>query len=131
MSRPHWVTPPVEEGLPLWSAPAQQHSETSRRAAERQSPAKADGDRGRIYSLLVEQGPLTDEEIGRRLGIGQNTVRPRRVELVKAGVVVAIDNNGLTAACCRATRWGAAKGCPNSQAHGGADGVASSSGRHC
>ncbi len=40
--------------------------------------------------------------------MGLNTVRPRRGELVKAGQVVAVDENGRTKAGKRATRWGRA-----------------------
>jgi predicted ArsR family transcriptional regulator len=108
MSRPHWVTPPIEEDLPLFAAPAQKHSATSMAAAESQTAARAGGDRAAIFSLLESDGPLTDEAIGERLAIAANTVRPRRVELVRAGLVVAVDDNGLTRACRRATRWGVA-----------------------
>lgn len=88
--------------------PAQQHSPTSRAAADRQSAGKAGGDRASILALLEADGPLTDEAIGVRLAIPANTVRPRRVELVRAGLVVAVDDEGRTATGSRATRWGRA-----------------------
>lgn len=91
-----------------FEAPAQQHSATSQAAAASQTPAKAGTDRAAILELLTVAGPLTDEAIGERLAIGANTVRPRRVELVKAGLVRAIDDEGRTASGCRATRWGRA-----------------------
>ena len=86
-------------------APAQQHSPTSVEAAKSQTKTKKDGDRLRILQLLAEAGPLTDEEIGIRSGIGANTVRPRRVELVRDGLVQAV-GEGRTASGKRAVTWG-------------------------
>lgn len=97
-----------EPRVPIARPPAQQHSETSVAAAEQQTAGKAGGDRAAILALLEADGPLTDEAIGGRLGIPANTVRPRRVELVRAGLVVAIDNDGVTVTGSRATRWGRA-----------------------
>lgn len=88
-----------------FDAPAQPHSATSRAAAGRQTPEKRDTDRQRILDALERLGPLTDEQIGRATGIGANTVRPRRVELVRDGLVVAADQEGRTATGSRATRW--------------------------
>jgi len=88
--------------------PAQRHSTPSVEAAADQTPAKAGGDRLRILQVLERLGPLTDEEIATQTGMGLNTVRPRRGELVKAGRVVAVDALGRTRAGKRATRWGMA-----------------------
>ena len=88
------------------AAPAQPHSATSRAAAADQTPSKKDTDRQRILDALERLGPLTDEQIGKATGIGANTVRPRRVELVRDGLVVAVDQHGVTLAGWRATRWG-------------------------
>lgn len=90
--------------LPLF-APAQAHSATSRAAAARQTPAKAGTDRARILAAL-EAGPLTDEQIADTTGIEANTVRPRRGELVRDGLVVRVDDEGRTRTGSRATRWG-------------------------
>ena len=97
---------PDDSGLPLFAAPAQRHSAPSVQAAADQTPAKAGGDRLRILLVLERLGPLTDEEIATQTGMGLNTVRPRRGELVKAGRVLAVDENGRTRAGKRATRWG-------------------------
>ncbi len=96
-----------EPRSPIARPPAQLHSSTSVEAARRQSAGKADGDRSTILALLVSDGPLTDEAIGDRLQIPANTVRPRRVELVKLGLVRAVDEEGRTRTGSRATRWGA------------------------
>jgi len=44
--------------------------------------------RARVLAAIVESGHgLTDDEIGARLGISGNSVRPRRLELVDLGLV--------------------------------------------
>lgn len=68
--------------------PAQRHSPTSVAAAEAAKPLAAT-----YRAILLEhirsrgiQG-VTDEEAQIDLGMDQNTQRPRRVELVRAGLV--------------------------------------------
>jgi predicted ArsR family transcriptional regulator len=66
--------------------PYQAHSETSRDAA-----VSMRGKTARIRDLVldaIKERPSTDEELVARLQISQNTVRPRRVELVQRGLVV-------------------------------------------
>ncbi len=41
----------------------------------------------RVYALLCEDGPMTDEELTARIGSTSNKVSPRRLDLVKAGLV--------------------------------------------
>jgi transcription initiation factor IIE alpha subunit len=41
-----------------------------------------------VYDALCVHAPLTDEEIGELTGLNGNSVRPRRGELVSAGLVV-------------------------------------------
>lgn len=77
----------------------------SREAAASQTPAKRGGDKARILEVLAA-GPMTDEEIAAAAGLLDNTVRPRRGELVRDGLVVAVDELGRTRAGKRATRWG-------------------------
>lgn len=79
-------------------------------------PAKKSSDDGRLAALeekldrlfreVLAAGPLTDEEIAAAAGLLDNTVRPRRGELVRDGLVVAVDELGKTRAGKRATRWG-------------------------
>jgi hypothetical protein len=80
----------------------------SAEAAAKQTPEKKGGDRARVLELLTAAGPLTDEAIAERLGMEANTVRPRRGELVRAGLVQAVDEEGRTRTGSRATRWGVA-----------------------
>ena len=89
------------------SAPAQQHSPTSVAAADSQTKKKTEIDRDRILAALAKHGPMTDEQIVERTGLGANTARPRRVELVRAGLVVAV-GEGRTAGGNRAVTWGRA-----------------------
>lgn len=68
---------------------AQAHSETSKeaaRAAEAVSPTQ----RQLVHSLIALAGErgLTDEEIQTASDLNPSTERPRRVELVEAGLVV-------------------------------------------
>ena len=103
--------PPDDGSLPLFrqpAPPAQRHSATSVAAAQSQTASKTACDRLRILELIEQAGPLTDEEIGERAGIGANTVRPRRGELVREGLVVRVDDAGRTATGHRASRWGRA-----------------------
>lgn len=87
------------------AALAQQHSPTSVAAAASQSKKKTAIDRDRILAALAKHGPMTDEQIVERTGLGANTARPRRVELVRAGLVKAV-GEGRTAGGNRAVTWG-------------------------
>jgi len=83
--------------LPL---PYQAHSDTSHSAAESMR-ALAGRLRARVYACIVSHGAagLTDEEIQAELEMQGSTQRPRRVELVRAGLVV---DSGLRR---RTTAW--------------------------
>jgi len=89
------------------AAPAQAHSPTRVAAAASQTKKKTEIDRDRILAALAKHGPMTDEQIVERTGLGANTARPRRVELVRAGLVVAV-GEGRTAGGNRAVTWGRA-----------------------
>lgn len=92
MTRPPWITPPVEESLPLFAsakAPAVRHSPTSVAAAESITPeAMTDGQR-KVYQFIAAQGGhgATDEECQLRIPMDANTQRPRRRELEDKGVI--------------------------------------------
>jgi predicted ArsR family transcriptional regulator len=88
-------------------APAQAHSPTSVAAAKGQTKAKEESDKRTILNALEEDGPMTDEQLVACTGIGANTVRPRRVELVREGLVVAV-GEGRTMGGNRAVTWGRA-----------------------
>jgi hypothetical protein len=69
------------------AAPFQKHSDTSVEAAERIAP-KAPSLRERVYAFIrFSVDGRTNEEIESGCGMPGNTVRPRVVELVKAGRV--------------------------------------------
>jgi hypothetical protein len=57
---------------------------TSARAARNVEP-NTGNQRGRILTALVEHGGLTDLELAVKLGMLDNSVRPRRTELVAGG----------------------------------------------
>lgn len=74
--------------VPAGAAPFQPHSPTSRAAAESVA-GQAPSLRRAVYRALLEagEGGCTDEEIQALLGLSGSTQRPRRVELVEAGLV--------------------------------------------
>ena len=43
--------------------------------------------RERVHAYIIRQGGATDEEMQHALGMGANTQRPRRRELVQRGLV--------------------------------------------
>jgi len=69
--------------------PAQQHSETSVAAAEAIAPVAATL-RRMVYDAIAAAGVvgLTDEEMLAAVGLPPSSGRPRRIELVRAGLVV-------------------------------------------
>jgi predicted ArsR family transcriptional regulator len=87
-------------------APFQRHSETSRLAAVSVHHRKA-GDREDILALLKREGPLTDEAVQEMLCLNPSTERPRRIELVRDGLVVEA-GTGKTRSGRSATLWKAA-----------------------
>lgn len=86
----------------LWDAlPYQAHSATSKAAAESMAGQKAQTLRSKVLELLKTEA-LTDEEIANRLDLSGSTARPRRIELVQAGLVAQVGTkktaSGRTAA---------------------------------
>lgn len=77
--------------------PCQPHSPTSRAAAT--ALPNADTLRSAVLDAIKAHGGLTDEEVQDTLVMQGSTQRPRRIELVAAGLVV---DSGRT----RATRSG-------------------------
>ena len=76
-----WYEPQLLELLP----PYQSHSTTSLAAAKeiaRYTPTM----REKVHRCLME-APGTDEDIAERLGLPQNSLRPRRIELQRSGKV--------------------------------------------
>ncbi len=80
---------PAESVLPLFAAPAQQHSVTSRAAADSMDRATLNRLQRLIYDYVSDQpGGATDEEIARACSLNPSTARPRRIELERRGLIV-------------------------------------------
>lgn len=78
--------------LPLFAArmaPAVQTSRTSMQAADSLEPATLNAMQRRVYEFLAARPDgATDEEIASALSLNPSTQRPRRIELVRRGLVV-------------------------------------------
>lgn len=85
--------------------PYRRGSDTSKKAAAAVAD-KAPSQRERVLSVL-RLGPLTDEQIAARLGLRDNTVRPRRIELKNLGLIVEA-GTAMTTSGRAATLWKAA-----------------------
>lgn len=94
--------------LPLFDAPCQRASSTSRAAAVAIAPA-APTLRAQVLAY-IEQHPagLTDEEVQLGLGMNPSTQRPRRIELVKAGLIREAGSRKTTSGR-KATVWQAVR----------------------
>ncbi len=73
--------------------------------------------RARLLAWLTAHPCVTDEEIAEGAGMNPSAARPRRRELVEAGLVRKVDLDGRTRAGRRAARW-AVVGTPGEVAHG-------------
>ena len=75
--------------LPLFAdrAPSVNGSPTSAAAADSLAPATLNAMQRRVYELLCRR-PSTDEEIAEELAMNPSTVRPRRGELARRGLIV-------------------------------------------
>ena len=90
---------PPETVLPLFArpAPAQPHSPTSRAAAESLAPATLNAMQRRVYEFLAwRPNGATDEEIAHELEMNPSTVRPRRIELARRGLIVEAGSRRTT-----------------------------------
>jgi predicted Rossmann fold nucleotide-binding protein DprA/Smf involved in DNA uptake len=86
MSRPHWVTPPIEESLPLFGAARSSDPATSHQAA-----AQAGGlatEHQRLILDALGQGPAGASGIAARCGLSGHQVNKRLTELARAGRIV-------------------------------------------
>lgn len=87
----------------------QSHSATSCAAAEAIEP-KAGTLRAIVLAFLRTQSEgATDEQMQVELGIGPSTQRPRRIELVRAGLVEDSGGTRPTTTGCKATVWRAVR----------------------
>jgi predicted transcriptional regulator len=94
-------------GLPLLDWPAhQRHSPTSAAAAIAIEPAA--GTLRRRVLEVIRSKPSTDEEIADLLALNPSTSRPRRIELVQAGLVVDSGTTRKTRSGRQAVVWSVA-----------------------
>ncbi len=84
--------------------PYQGHSTTSERAAQ-QIAGGAGSWRLEVLILLQGFGPLSDEQIQKALNMNPSTERPRRIELVKLGLVRDSGLQGKTRSGRACTLW--------------------------
>ena len=89
-------------------APFQKHSATSRAAAQHAQP-RAQNLRDKALGIFRTHGAplggLTDEELITIMRLPANTVRPRRVELMQAGLIKQVGTR-KTASGRSAVVWG-------------------------
>ncbi len=90
------------DGAPLVSVRISETSVEAAQAVRHRAPHW----RRRVYGAIQDE-PGTDEEVSGRLGMSLNTVRPRRVELVRLGLVHAIGTRRSPTSGRFAQVWGA------------------------
>lgn len=101
------AVPDQREAGPLFGGPPEQaHSPTSRAAARAVAPA-AGTLRARVLAHVRACGGAgaTDEEIQQATGMPANTERPRRIELVRAGLLVDSGTTARGRSGRAAARW--------------------------
>jgi transcription initiation factor IIE alpha subunit len=94
-----------EAPLPLFAtrAPSVNGSATSAAAADSLRPAALNAMQRRVYEFICRT-PSTDEEITNELEMNASTVRPRRIELARRGLIVEAGTR-RTASGRMATIW--------------------------
>ena len=94
-----------ETPLPLFTqrAPSVNVSVTSAAAADSLSGKTLNALQRRVYEFIAWR-PSTDEEIATELEMNPSTVRPRRIELARRGLIVE-DGTRKTASGRMATVW--------------------------
>ena len=84
--RPHYITPPIEEGLPLFGAARSSDPVTSHQAAA-QAGGLATKHQRQILAALLD-GPAGASGIAARCGLLSHQVNKRIAELARDGRVV-------------------------------------------
>lgn len=84
--------------------PYVRHSQTSKAAAER-IKGHAAKQRSIVLGFIMEHGPVSDQEIAEGLEMAGDSVRPRRGELFKSGLIVKHDEDAITKSGRHAARW--------------------------
>ena len=94
--------------MPQELLPFERSSDTSREAALEQmrKPGKVATDRSRIYEAIRRHPDgLTDQELEKYTGIRPDTIRPRRGELAKVGLIEKSGKKRRTATGSLAAVW--------------------------
>jgi DNA-binding MarR family transcriptional regulator len=103
VSRPHYITPPIEEGLPLFGAARASDPATSHAAA-----AKAGGlatrHQRQILAALLE-GPAGASGIAARCGLLPHQVNKRLGEMGRAGLIETTGRDLVNATGRREREW--------------------------
>lgn len=86
MSRPHWITPPIEESLPLFAAARSSDPVTSHQAAAKAGGLATRHQRQILAALL--DGPAGASGIAARCGLLSHQVNKRIAELARDGRIV-------------------------------------------
>lgn len=86
MIRPHYITPPIEESLPLFAAARASDPVTSHQAAA-QAGGLATKHQRQILAALLE-GPAGASGIAARCGLLSHQVNKRINELARDGLIV-------------------------------------------
>jgi len=84
MIRPHYITPPADEALPLFAAARRTDPATSHEAAKTAPVAEHQ----RLILYALGQGPAGASGIAARCGLSGHQVNKRLAELAKAGRIV-------------------------------------------
>lgn len=92
------------QGVLSPSLPYVTHSATSR-AAAKALLSKANTLRSKVYRWLLDNGPASDETMQYALDMNPSTQRPRRIELVRMGLIQDSGLRGVTRSGRQATIW--------------------------
>jgi hypothetical protein len=98
--------PPADSFFPLFDSPPSVPVATSRAAAKKIAPHSGKL-AAQVLAYLQRRGEhgATDEEISRDTGLSPSTARPRRLELVRRGLVKRSGRTRPGVSGCKMTVW--------------------------
>lgn len=103
MNRPHYITPPLEESMPLFAAARRTDPPTSKAAGRNARQFIGDHER-QILDALAE-GPGTKDELAERCGLSEQMVIRRIARLRRIGEVVGTGETRPTPSGGKAEVW--------------------------
>ena len=104
MTRPHYITPPLEESMPLFAAARRSDPATSH-AAARTSPVS---EHQRLIMDALAVGPAGASGIAARCGLSGHQVNKRLAELARTGRIVETGRTVRSASGRGEREWRAA-----------------------